>query len=244
MARWISWLRVGLALTWTALLGVPLIVAFVCLLPWRRGRIVAGALYGRALGWVAMRTFGVRVVLRGGEHLHAHGPVMMVANHASNLDPFLAFQINPIGGVGVAKREIVFVPFFGVLWALSGHLMVNRSSHKDAVAALDDVAALVRRERLGIWIYPEGTQPRDGKLLPFKKGFVHLAVATGLPVVPMVVHDAAKLWPARTLDVRPGVVHIDILPPIQTAGWSAATADLHAEAVHRVFVDALAAGPG
>ena len=190
-----SLLRIGLALAWTALLAVPTLPVLVLLLPSRRARMIVSAWYGRGLSWGALRLLGVTATLEGAEHLAAARPAVCVANHSSNLDPFLAMDHNPIGYVGVAKREIVSIPVFGLMYVLSGHVRIDRGDSKGAVASLAETAALVRRHGLGFYLWPEGTMPRDGQLLPFKKGFVHLAIATGLPVIPIVVYGAADRWP-------------------------------------------------
>ncbi len=86
---------------------------------------------------------------------------------------------------------------------------------------------------------PEGTRSRDGRLLPFKKGFVHLAIATGLPVVPVVLHGAQRNWEPGTLRFRPMTLEIDVLPKIDTAAWREESAGEHAAEVHAAFCAAL-----
>ena len=86
---------------------------------------------------------------------------------------------------------------------------------------------------------PEGTRSKDGRLKPFKKGFVHMAIATGFPVVPVVVHGAHKNWEKGTFAFKPMTLDIEILPPIDTRGWKEETAGEHADQVHAVFAGAL-----
>jgi 1-acyl-sn-glycerol-3-phosphate acyltransferase len=239
MRRFTSLIRVLLALTWTGLTALPFLPILVLLLPWRYARVVVAAVYGKIFCGPSLAIFGIRPVYEGLEHLRANPRAVYVTNHASNVDPFIGMWMNPIGNVGVAKREVVWIPVFGQMYFLSGHLLINRSDARGAVAALNDTAAVAAKHGVGMWIWPEGTQPRDGRLLAFKKGFVHLAIATGLPVIPVVAHDAHLRWPARSLDIRPGPLRIQILPPISTADWSPDTAQDHADAVHDVFARAL-----
>ena len=97
----------------------------------------------------------------------------------------------------------------------------------------------VKTKGLSIWIWPEGTRSLDGKLIPFKKGFVHLALATGLPVVPVIVHGAHKVWPAKTMQFYPGEVKIEVLDPIKTDDWNRETVDKHVEEVRSFMAKAL-----
>ena len=99
--------------------------------------------------------------------------------------------------------------------------------------------SFVKEKGLSIWIWPEGTRSLDGKLIPFKKGFVHLALATGLPVVPVIVHGAHKVWPAKTMQFYPGEVKVEVLDPIKTDDWNRETVDKHVEEVRSFMAKAL-----
>jgi 1-acyl-sn-glycerol-3-phosphate acyltransferase len=108
---------------------------------------------------------------------------------------------------------------------------------------MNDVATFITDNRLSLWLWPEGTRSRDGQLQPFKKGFVHAALATQLPIIPVVVHNAAKVWPRGKLRFNPGPVDVEVLKSVSTEGWTAETIDEHVEEVRSIFVERLAAGP-
>ncbi len=68
-------------------------------------------------------------------------------------------------------------------------------------------------------IFPEGTRSRDGGLREFKKGAFVLAIATGLPIVPVCCRGTRRLMPRGSqLTVVPGHVDVFIEPPIETKG--------------------------
>ena len=79
----------------------------------------------------------------------------------------------------------------------------------------------------------------DGKLIPFKKGFVHLALATGLPIVPVILHGAGERWPAKTMQFYPGEVRVEVLDSIDTKDWNKDGVDAHIEQVKSVMAEAL-----
>lgn len=62
-------------------------------------------------------------------------------------------------------------------------------------------------------MFPEGTRNDSGKLLPFKKGAFHLAIASGCPIQPVVVSRYTFLGNHRFDD---GHITINILPAIPT----------------------------
>jgi 1-acyl-sn-glycerol-3-phosphate acyltransferase len=211
------------------------------MLPFRVARIHICNWWGHVVGRTIVFLAGVTPKVNGWERLKGSMPAIFVMNHTSTLDAFSGIWMCPYGGCGVFKKEIVKVPFYGQLAWMSGHLLIDRSNTGKAVETLKDMAKFMNKHRLGIWIFPEGTRSRDGRLLPFKKGFVHMAIATGFPVVPVVVHGAHKNWEKGTfLGFKPMTMHVDVLPPIDTKGWKEETAAEHAQAVHDVMAAQLA----
>ena len=222
------------------LLSLLYMLICVVLLPWRVLRIRVGKVYGTLVGNLICGLAGIRTTVHNREGLT--GPAIFVCNHASTVDMWAGMPISPQGSCGIAKKEIVRVPFFGQAYFLSGHLLVDRGDRSKAIASMDKTARLVRDHDLSIWMWPEGTRSRDGRLRPLKKGFVHLAIATGLPVVPVVFHDAHRLWPGGTLRIATGELRVDVLDPIDASGWKAETAGLHALQIQSIFQEALGEG--
>jgi lysophosphatidate acyltransferase len=223
-----------------ALGSILFLVGCVVLLPWRVGRIFVANAYGKVVGRTIIGIAGVTPKIAHAERLNGSMPAIYVANHASTLDLFLGIWMCPFGACGVMKKEITRVPFLGQVAFLSGHLLIDRQNSASAVATLAEAARLVKKHHLGIWIMPEGTRSKDGRLLPFKKGFVHLAIQAGIPVVPVVVHGAHKNWvKGQLLRYTPMTLDIDVLPPVDTSQWKEETAGDHANAVHELFVQAL-----
>jgi lysophosphatidate acyltransferase len=209
------------------------------LLPWRGLRIRMGNVLAKPMSRLVLWVSGIRI--EGDRSaIDAHKPAIYVANHSSNADPWVAMILCPVGGCGVAKREILRIPFFGQAYWLLGHLLLDRADSRKAVAGMKHLADLVKKHDLSVWIWLEGTQSRDGRLLSFKRGFVHIAIATGLPVVPVITHDAHVRWPARSTTIVPGPMRVEVLDPIDTSGWAVETAKAHAAQVHGLFVARMA----
>jgi 1-acyl-sn-glycerol-3-phosphate acyltransferase len=171
--------------------------------------------------------------------LKAVGPAIYVSNHTSYLDIFLGVWLAPFDTLGTAKKETVWVPFFGQLYALSGNVLVDRDDRRGAVAALRTIVGLMQRGRLGVLVWPEGTRSPDGRLQPFKRGFAHIALATRLPIVSIVVSGAHRCWPKGAALTFPARVDVQVLDPISTTGWTAARLDEHVAEVRSRFAAAL-----
>jgi 1-acyl-sn-glycerol-3-phosphate acyltransferase len=237
--RVLSPLRLAAGFALTAASSAALIPMAAALLPSRSARIKLCNYYGKLLGPALISMAGVTPVIRNRERIKASYPAIYVSNHTSVLDVFFAISICPIGGCGIAKKEIGDIPFFGWLYHLSGHLLIDRGDRDGAIEAMSRTAEVVKKNNLSVWMWPEGTRSRDGRLLPMKKGLAHLAMATGLPIVPVVLHDADLNWPKHQFVLRPITVEVDILEPIRTDHWRVEDMDANLAEVHRAFADAL-----
>jgi 1-acyl-sn-glycerol-3-phosphate acyltransferase len=221
------------------LLFLPLLIL---LLPSRTLRIRASdraaRILGKSITWVA----GIKVVKRGERRLESRPPSIFLTNHSSTLDFFVLMSSMPDFTCGVGKKEMARVPFIGQLYALSGHLLIDRRRPERAHQSLAEAADFAVQEGFSIWLTPEGTRSRDGALGPFKKGFVHLALATGFPVTPVLLHGASTLWPMGTWRLTPGCVEIEVLEPVDTLSWSLETIDTHVDQLRGIFVEHLERG--
>jgi len=225
----------------SVMLVVTSVYVLVCLLLlWsRRYRIYSGNLYGKIIGRMVMVFTGITAVFTNRERLSDGPPAIFVCNHSSTIDMWVSMWACPYGGCGTAKREIVKIPIFGLAYLLSGHLLIDRSNRERAIASMAKITELVQAHSLSLWVWPEGTRSRSGRLLPFKKGFAHLAIATGLPIVPLVFHNADLLWPGGSLRPASGQLQIEVLPDIDTSGWTAEGVEKHCKEVQDVFEAAL-----
>ncbi|OIP39051.1 MAG: hypothetical protein AUK47_10750 [Deltaproteobacteria bacterium CG2_30_63_29] len=232
-------MRFSLAFCVIAPASTLYILVCLLLLPFRTLRIRAGNLLGKLIGPSVFRLAGSHPVIKHRERVAESTPALFVCNHTSTVDMWVGMWLCPFGGCGTAKKEIVKIPFFGQAYYLSGHLLVDRGNRENAIRSMQSAGDVVRKHKLSLWMWPEGTRSRTGKLRPLKKGFVHLAIATGLPVVPVVFHDADLMWPGGSFRAVSGDLKIDVLEPIDTSNWKAETASEHAMEVWWAFQNSL-----
>ena len=232
-------LRFAIGFVWLGFWSLLCMCLMILALPFRTVRVRIGNFCGKIIGPVVSRLVGARIVNPDSEKLNSSRPAIYVMNHASALDVFLGMSLCPYGGCGVGKKEILKIPLFGLAYWLAGHLLIDRGNNAKAVASMKKLSDFVKAKDLSIWIWPEGTRSLDGKLIPFKKGFVHLALATGLPIVPVIAHGAHKVWPAKTMSFYPGEVKIQVLDPFKTNEWNRETLDEHVEEVRNTMAKAL-----
>jgi 1-acyl-sn-glycerol-3-phosphate acyltransferase len=164
-----------------------------------------------------LRAAGVRVRVHGAEHI-APPPAgqVFLSNHVSWFDVFALAALLPRYSF-VAKAELLRIPVFGRGARAVGTVPIERDNRKSAFASYEVATAMIRAGRAVI-VFPEGTRGRSYALRPFKKGPFVLAIAAGVPVVPVVVHGTLAIMPKGSWRIRPGVIDVHILEPVPTAG--------------------------
>lgn len=237
-----TWLRLGVAFALFAVAATMLLVVLLLLLPSRAARLEAGGVFARGVALPLLRVLGLRLHVEGEDRIAASRPALFLINHGSTIDTLASMAVWPRRACGIGKKEVLWIPFFGLAYALTGNLLIDRSNRASAIAAINKLVGTIHRLKLSPLMAPEGTRSHDGRLARFKKGFVHIAVASGLPCVPIVLHNAHELWPNPGFRITPGTVRLEVLPAIDTTGWSVETIDDHVGEVRQAFVKAL--GPG
>jgi putative phosphoserine phosphatase/1-acylglycerol-3-phosphate O-acyltransferase len=158
---------------------------------------------------------GVRLDVRGEEHLWAHRPCVFMFNHQSNFDGIVLMRLLRRDVTAIAKAELKHMPIVGPLFSLGDMVFIDRADSEGAIDALKH-ATTTLENGLSIAIAPEGTRQRTPALGSFKKGGFHLAVAAQAAIVPIVIHNSLDVQPRGTLVMRPATVRVDVLPAIQT----------------------------
>ena len=174
--------------------------------------------------WVHFILWWLRVTcklsheIQGAENITPEAGIVF-SKHQSTWETIALQQIFPIQ-VWVAKRELMWIPFFGWGLALMKCIHINRGSGKAAVKQL--VTQGKARMDEGIWvvIFPEGTRIPAGEKGRYRIGAAVLAEQTGRHIVP-VAHNAGEYWPRRSFIKRPGVIRVRIGEPISPAGKTA-----------------------
>lgn len=188
---------------------------------------------------IASALSGVTLDVSGEKHLWSSRPAVFVFNHQSKIDPVIVSRLLLKDFVGVGKKEVAALPFGEKLMAFGGAVLIDRADSVGAVAALKPLVNVIRDEGKSVLMAPEGTRTVSPRLGPFKKGAFHLAMQAGVPMVPIVLHDAIDIAPKGAFLYRPGTVRVEVLPPVDTSAWSARTVDDHVAEVRALFLAAL-----
>jgi 1-acyl-sn-glycerol-3-phosphate acyltransferase len=118
-----------------------------------------------------------------------------MSNHQSHLDIPMLYATLPSPTIRMlAKKELFEIPLWGRGLRAAEYIEVDRSNHAAAIRSIETAARLVR-DGVSIYLAPEGTRSRDGRIGKLKKGGFHLALGTGAPIVPVAVQGTIDILP-------------------------------------------------
>ncbi|OBF82878.1 hypothetical protein A5791_03930 [Mycobacterium sp. 852002-51163_SCH5372311] len=189
-----------------------------------------------------LATAGVNLNVIGKENLTAQRPAVFIFNHRNQVDPVIAGALVKDNWVAVGKKELASDPIMGTLGKLLDGVFIDRD---DPVAAVETLHTVEERARngLSIVIAPEGTRLDTTEVGPFKKGAFRMAMAVGIPIVPIVIRNAELIASRNSTIMNPGTVDVAVFPPIPVDDWTLDTLPERIAEVRQLYLDTLADWP-
>jgi 1-acyl-sn-glycerol-3-phosphate acyltransferase len=135
--------------------------------------------------------------------------------------------------VSLGKKDLLWIPFFGQLYWITGNILINRENKSQARDTIKQVAEAIHQRDLSVWVYPEGTRSKGRGLLPFKTGAFRMAIEAGVPITPMCVSTTHNKIDLNRRDN--GVVISEMLEPIDVSGYKIEDARKLAEHCHTLM---------
>ena len=145
----------------------------------------------RFIDWVLIHTL-YRIRTQGLENIPEHGPVLLVCNHVSFMDPMLV--------MGCVRRPVRFVMYYKIFdipflrFIFKSAKAIPIAGAKEDPAILERAFAEVDKELAAgniVCIFPEGGITRDGTMQPFRPGVERILATRAVPVVPLALRG---LW--------------------------------------------------
>ncbi|BBX42693.1 HAD-IB family hydrolase/lysophospholipid acyltransferase family protein [Mycobacterium simiae] len=189
-----------------------------------------------------LMTAGVSLNVIGKENLTAQRPAVFIFNHRNQFDPLIAGSLVRDNWVAVGKKELQKDPIIGTLGRLTDGVFIDRD---DPVAAMETMRTVEERAKKGlsILIAPEGTRMDTTEVGPFKKGPFRIAMAVGIPIVPIVIRNAELVAARNSTTINPGTVDVAVFPPISVQDWTVETLPERIAEVRQLYLDTLANWP-
>ena len=215
----------------TLFFGLATIVLSI-FLPSRWVSLICGTFWSRLNAWLTPMSVNVT----GRENIDPQKSYVVVANHQSLYDVFVLYGFLGIDFKWVIKQEMRSVPGLGIGCEKVGHIFVDRSNRKAALASIKAAESKISNGT-SVVFFPEGTRSRDGALRQFKKGAFRFAIDLNLPILPVTIVGTREILPPDSLDLLPGKARLIIDEPIRVDDLDAKDIPRLMEQVRRVFED-------
>ncbi|WP_412069922.1 lysophospholipid acyltransferase family protein [Rubrivirga sp. IMCC43871] len=213
---------VSSALTWVfvvllVLLALPTML-LVRLFDWTPTQVRTGRTFRVIGSWTTRVNPAWHIAVGGVDPKTLDHPFVVVSNHQSMAD-IPVVSLLPWEMKWVGKKELFDLPFMGWLMRLAGDIAVDR---KDPVSRGTVLLRAQRKLEHGtsVMFFAEGTRSRDGRVKLFHDGAFRLAIAAGVPILPLALDGTMDALPKHGWQFSRADVRLDVLPPVPTAGLS------------------------
>ncbi|MGC9371730.1 MAG: lysophospholipid acyltransferase family protein [Thermovirgaceae bacterium] len=170
------------------------------------------------VAWVFCRivlTLYNRMTVHGLKEALGHrGPVIIAANHCSNLDPIVVGCASPRRLRYLAKSSLFEVPFLGRIIRWLGAIPARREESAGAASALKTLIRLIDSGE-SVLVFPEGQRSPTGKLQPLEEGAGMLAAKTRCVVLPVFIKGSYDALPRHRSFYKPSKITVYFGSPFE-----------------------------
>ncbi len=149
--------------------------------------------------------------IRGKENI-PNNAVLVASKHQSAFETFLLYKLVK-NSIFIHKRELFFIPIFGIYLKKSNMISINRD---EGLKAMRKMLNAVKQNILNghsIIIFPEGTRKKTNEPPDYKSGIAGIYKESNAEVLPVAV-NSGLYWPKHTFIKKPGKIIIKFLKPI------------------------------
>jgi putative phosphoserine phosphatase/1-acylglycerol-3-phosphate O-acyltransferase len=170
---------------------------------------------------IASALVGLKLKVIGEEKIWANRPAVVITNHQSQADAIIIMKLLRGNFAAVGKKEITNIPLVSQAIQFAGVIPIDRKDPKKAIESMKPLIQALRSEGRFVAVAAEGTRSTSTLPGPFKKGAFHIAMQAGVPILPIVIHNAIDVQPKGDFVFRPATVLVEVLDPIDTSTWTA-----------------------
>jgi 1-acyl-sn-glycerol-3-phosphate acyltransferase len=203
------------SLIYNVLFYLALLIWFVVAIPTfampRSALMTLARLWARSNIWMLRIVCNVRVEYRGVEKI-PKGPLIVASKHQSMWETFALLQFfdQPLF---ILKRELKWIPVFGLYLIKAGMIDVDRSAGGRALLKMARRAGEQVRQGRQLIIFPEGTRRPVGATPRYKPGVAQIYADCRAPCMPVAL-NSGLFWPRRTFMRYPGTLVVEFLDPL------------------------------
>jgi 1-acyl-sn-glycerol-3-phosphate acyltransferase len=170
----------------------------------------------------------LKVEVEGRENIPAGRHSIFASKHQSAWET-IAYQHLLGNLVFMSKKELLYIPFFGLMMLKAGSIMVDRGA--TTKTGLKKLVGKFREalKAHNVAVFPEGTRKLPGAAPEYKSGLGIIAASLGGATIVPVATNSGLYWPRKGWLKYPGTIRVKIMPPIETAGLDRAAISARVE---------------
>lgn len=162
---------------------------------------------------------GLKLTVNGYENIPQDQSVLFIGNHTGMFDIVTTYPLMKKPTGYVAKDSIKKVP--GLSWWMYfvNCIFLNREDPREGLKSILKASDYIKNG-ISIFLFPEGTRSKDGKLHEFKDGGFKIATKVGAPIIPVGIKGSSAMFEDQFPKVKPGHITINFGKPIYTSEFS------------------------
>ena len=164
---------------------------------------------------VVTKISGAKVIVNGLDNIPDDTACLFVGNHNSCFDVIISYTLMKRPTGYVAKKEFKKSPSLNVWMFFIRCLFIDRKDIKQGMKTILKAAEYLKNG-INIFVFPEGTRSKDGKMLPFKEGSMKMAEKSGCPIIPVAISNTAVMFEDHFPKITPETVVFTFGEPIYT----------------------------
>ena len=143
---------------------------------------------------------GSRLRIHGKENIPSKSNYLILANHTSLFDIPAIMAVFPyVSWLG--REYLTRIPLFNHMQKRMNFVAVSKNPGTDVRRIIRQ--SVSSSSRFTIALFPEGTRTTDGKLQPFKRGFIHIMRGANLDILPVTLNGLFELKPKTRFSIHP-----------------------------------------
>lgn len=205
----IAILRFIVLFVYFILINTWLLLVFIAR-PMHRNNVHTAAMVYSSMAYI----LGIKLIHRKAQEVDETKSYVYLANHQNSYDLATISHAAGPGVVTMGKKSLKWIPIFGLIYWLSGNIMIDRKNSGRARDTLKVTGEKMKERNLSVWVFPEGTRSRGRGMLKFKTGAFRLAISENKQIVPVVCSEINN-GRIKFNRWNNGTVIIETLPPVE-----------------------------
>ena len=194
------------------LLSIVLLWTFV--FPPKKCAALVGDIYGGYITLIEKYVLGLKLEIRGWENVPEDGRYILAPKHQSAFETLKLPFMKPLKYPAIIlKRELIWLPLWGLYPLFMGQVPIDRGSGMEALNSISKGCKKALDDGRPVIIFPQGTRTAPDAVKPYKTGIAKVYKDLQVPIVPMAL-NSGYFWGRNAFFKKPGTVIFEFLPPI------------------------------